>query len=183
MKRINISNLIKVDAEITRARVAFDLAKKKYEKVQQTEGVRPDTIEKWRVDMEEKAKPYNEALMNSVAMGGKIQNEIDLAEGKARVRMIRVRDITDTVETIKARFNTTMKAMEGAVFSVDVNAQDFPKAYKGRPESTWFKLEVSGGKWYLTDIWRDDTAKWGQGIKATLTEDLKKAILEQYRCF
>ena len=101
------------------------------------------------------------------------------AEKRCTVRCIGVYDICKTLIEIEQRLNITKKSMEGVRIFVDYHAQNFPNAYKYRPESTVFEAVYRKGSWRITDIRRGGTKRSGHGIKITLTEEAQKAVLDR----
>lgn len=90
----------------------------------------------------------------------KLAAEIAIAEGaRVSARTITADDVSRAVAQIEKRLSAMMpkKAWRGAAFVVDVNAQSFPGAYKGRPESTQFMIERGASGWFVTKIWRGYT--------------------------
>lgn len=71
------------------------------------------------------------------------------------------------------------KALEGTEVVIDCNAQTFPNAYKYVPESTFFSARYHSGKWQVTAFWRGRTASPRQGIKITLSDSAKAAIIAE----
>ena len=103
----------------------------------------------------------------------------DLADVQklARARTITADDVLDVPERIKDRYNIPVAALEGCAFLVDLNAQNFPHAYKYTPESTIMRIKVSGGKFRVVEFFRGRTMTATHNVVATLTEDAKKAII------
>ena len=106
-----------------------------------------------------------------------LQEAINTAQGRARVRTICAEDIIDTCESVQKRLDISQVALEGVQITVDRHAQKFPAAYNGRPESTIFQAVYSGRKWRLLDVFRNDTRRPGHGIKIVLTDTAKPAVL------
>ena len=113
------------------------------------------------------------------AAAEKLNLAIIEAEKRCTVRCIGVYDICKTLIEIEQRLNITKKSMEGVRIFVDYHAQNFPSAYKYRPESTVFEAEYRKGSWRITDIRRGGTRRSGHGIKITLTEEAQKAVLDR----
>ena len=121
---------------------------------------------------------YAKYRTNFTTIPEKLMAEIKTAEGRARVRTLDAEDICKAIREVEDRLNgITKKAMKGIVFVYDVNAQTFPNAYKGIPESTLFKAEFDGKEWRIVDIWRGTCRNKSAHI--TLTEEAKKAILDK----
>ena len=89
----------------------------------------------------------------------KLDAAIKAAEGKhVTVRRICAGDVQRMVREIEETLHTRLykKDWAGLRFSCDDNAQSFPGAYKGRPESTHFELERTASGWFVTRIMRND---------------------------
>lgn len=85
----------------------------------------------------------------------KLSQAIAEAEGnRVSVRKIDVKDIVDDLIEINEYFGITKKSMKGTTVLVDHNAQTFPTAYKGTPESTHFRAEFTTN-WFITSVIRE----------------------------
>ncbi len=113
----------------------------------------------------------------------KLEKAIKEAEGRATARTITVSDIMESLRYIEKKLGVPKKALEGCKIYVDINAQDFPKAYKYIPESTHFSAEFVHGSWRITNISRGQIRKPSKRYLVDLTEDAKKAILGEYEEF
>lgn len=109
----------------------------------------------------------------------KLENVIDEAEHRCTVRCISVDAICRYLIAVEKRLDITKKAMNGVTVCIDIHAQNFPNAYRGTPESTYFTAEYRNGSWRITDIRRGGTRRSGHGIKITLTEEAQKAVLDR----
>lgn len=90
----------------------------------------------------------------------KLRAAIDAVEGsRVSARTLYPHDVQRAVDDIEKRLSGMMlkKDWLGAAFCVDVHAQDFPNAYKGRPESTIFTVQRFASGWFITDIRRGYT--------------------------
>lgn len=86
----------------------------------------------------------------------KINAAIATAEGRATARCITADDIHIMIDEIESTLIKRMykKDWAGLEFSVDPNAQSFPGAYRGTPESTQFTVMRKASGWFVTDISR-----------------------------
>lgn len=107
----------------------------------------------------------------------KLEAAIRAAEGKAYARTITAQDVQAACRTAFAHFGITKKALNHCKISVDLNAQSFPNAYRGIPESTIFDAIFSNGKWYITDIRRGRTRSPRNRFWAELTEAAQQEII------
>lgn len=115
----------------------------------------------------------------------KLQPTLDAAQKGAHVRTIDIKDMAYALDKAEKIINgagwhkITKKALEGTTAVIDCNAQTFPNAYKGIPESTFFSAVYHSGKWQIIAFWRGCTASPRQGIKITLTDAAKAAIIAE----
>lgn len=105
------------------------------------------------------------------------------AEGRATVRTITYEKIAMACKTIENQLGIPKKYMKDVSAYVDINAQDFPNAYRFIPQSTQFRVYYTGKDWKLTSIYRDKTERLNGMFRLNLTPDAEKAILAQYRVF
>lgn len=109
----------------------------------------------------------------------KIKAAIQEVEGKATARTIDYDDIIRATQRIEKMLGIPKKYLEGIRYDVDIYAQNFPKAYKYRAESTQFVIEYLKGKWRLVSVERAYTRTAGHDYKClTMPEETKKAIIE-----
>ena len=105
-------------------------------------------------------------------------NTINEVEKRCFVRTINAELICETIKGIENRLhNLSKKALNGTSFGYDVNAQDFPRAYKYRPESTQFSAKHNGKEWVITDIWRGLCNK--KKCDITLSDTASEALFEK----
>ena len=108
----------------------------------------------------------------------RIQKEIDAIQKRTRERNIDVDDIFRAVHDIEERLGISKSAMTGVKASVDMNAQNFPNAYKWSPESTNFTMERVASGWKLVGIERDYCRRRGHDYRLVLTDTAKSAIID-----
>lgn len=117
------------------------------------------------------------------ATTAKLQPVLDEAQKSARVRIIDISDMEYAIEKAENIISgagwhkITKKALEGTEIVIDCNAQTFPNAYKGIPESTFFRAVYHSGKWQILSFWRGRTVSERQGIKIKLSDAAKTAII------
>ena len=115
----------------------------------------------------------------------KLQPALDAAQKGARVRTIDIKDMAyaldkaDKIISGAGYHKIAKKAIEGTEVVIDCNAQTFPNAYKGAPESTFFSAVYHSGKWQITALWRGRTASPRQGVKIKLSDAAKAAIIAE----
>lgn len=119
------------------------------------------------------------------ATAAKLQPALDAAQKGARVRTIDAGGMAHALDKAEkiihgAGWHTiTKKALEGTTVVIDCNAQTFPNAYHGRPESTLFAARYHSGKWQITAVWRGDTRSPRQGVKISLSDAAKAAVIAE----
>ena len=113
----------------------------------------------------------------------KLTAELDRVQSHVRVRTVSAEDVSKTLDGITARFRIPKTAMEGVRVTVDLNAQRFPSAYRGYPESTFFSAVYSKRAWRVTEVWRGRTAMPNHMVDVVLTEAAVYALTADYRSF
>lgn len=119
----------------------------------------------------------------------KILNECDIksalneAQSKAKVRTISVDDIIYYLWKAEEALSIPKSALNGVSVEIDPNAQNFPNAYKGIPESTIFTAIYKSGSWKIQNIRRDRTKSEKQQIVVNHTEASKKALIDRLTAF
>lgn len=113
----------------------------------------------------------------------KINAMVKKAEGRSTARTIDFDTIVRDVRRLESVLDIPKKHMIGIKVDVDSNAQDFPNAYKYRPESTHYIITRKAAGWDISDIDRGTTRRANKRFLVLLTEDAEKAILESKRCF
>ena len=109
----------------------------------------------------------------------KLDNWIQEAQARATVRLINTEDIFRWLHRIGCRLNITKTAMQGVSIHCDPNAQDFPRTYKYKAESTQFDAYYKNGAWRITGISRGICEK--KRVQIELTASAKEAILNHYK--
>jgi hypothetical protein len=124
---------------------------------------------------------YNEAKTALDEALKPIDESIKAVEGRASARTITAREMLDAVKRLEDKLSIPKKYMVGTKAVIDVNAQDFPSAYKYTPMSTIFEMERRPTGWFVTGIRRSSCHK--DRYQVTLSDEAKKAILENYARF
>lgn len=110
----------------------------------------------------------------------KIQQAIDKAEGKARERKITAAELIKAAEKLNKKLGIAPAHMRGVRAKLDINAQDFPNAYKYIPESTIAFLEHTGRAWALVDVRRDSAEIANRAARIELTDEAREWILKRF---
>lgn len=119
------------------------------------------------------------------AVAAKIQPALDEVQKGARARTIDFGDMLYALGNAEKIIHgagwhkIAKKALEGTEVVIDCNAQTFPNAYKGIPESTFFSCRYHSGKWQVTAFWRGRTVSPRQGSKIKLSDSAKAAIIAE----
>lgn len=90
------------------------------------------------------------------------KKELDAIQQRCKVRIIDANDLFKAIVVYEKSLNyfLSYKDMKDATVEIDLNAQDFPNAYKYAPYSTIAKVRCSGAhSWTILSIKRDITQK------------------------
>lgn len=111
----------------------------------------------------------------------KLDNAIREAEGRATARCISAKEMIEYAGDFTGAYNIAKKAMVGLVVDVDINAQDFPSAYKYTPESTHFTMEYTTSGWKAIYIGREKCRPHTQTfIVLNMPEETKTALINRF---
>ena len=114
----------------------------------------------------------------------RINKIFDEVQARASVRTCSYFDVTYAIKELEKKFNIPKKYLKGVKVFCSPHAQNFPSAYKGYPESTYFRLEHNGTGWKVTRIARYEMYHNGEKhYSVTLTDEAKTAILRKYSEF
>lgn len=140
-------------------------------------------------------KPYNEKLLADYRQRLRDQNAeleallipIDSAikdqEGRASARTITAKAVLRYITEVEDKLMIAKAAMDGIEVDVDINAQDFPSAYKWTPESTHIKALYKRDHWVITYIYRSQCRRRSQEVVCHLTDAAKEAIINRHSVF
>lgn len=112
----------------------------------------------------------------------KIQKAINEAEGKARERKVTAKQLIACAEKLDKKLGIAPAHLKGVTARVDINAQDFPNAYKYIPESTVAIFEHTGRAWALIDVKRDRTDIASKAVRFNLTDEAREWIVRRFEC-
>ena len=113
----------------------------------------------------------------------RIESALEEVQKRVKVRRLDYADIYNALETIQKTLGIPKKYLEDVKVTIDVNAQEFPNAYKGIPESTIFRARFASGSWRITHVFRAKCRRPNQGAHVELTEAAKMKIIERMECF
>lgn len=108
-----------------------------------------------------------------------LSEAIDDAQKRCTSRKLDAQRLCRALREAEKKLDLPKRLLEGVTVEIDVNAQDFPKAYKYTPESTIFQATFKSGSWKVTDIFRGKTKELYKGTHVELTDDAKAAIIER----
>ncbi len=114
----------------------------------------------------------------------KLNSAIDQVEGdRCSVRLIDADTIAQHVAEIETMLCKILykKNWAGLKFNIDPNAQDFPNAYKGKPESTQATVERTASGWFVTELKRDRCCSPTNRIKPINILIKERAIMDMLR--
>ena len=98
---------------------------------------------------------------------------------RAKARLISAERILLTLTDVEETLGIPKKAMNGISVTIDDNAQRFPNAYKGIPESTQFTAEYKNG-WRVTDICRAPTRSPSRRVTVEHTDESRAALINRF---
>ena len=125
---------------------------------------------------------FDKPIIISERNRNKIEKALDEVQGRCKARLSTYEDILSELKAVDEQFSKvcTKKAFEGTEVLIDVNAQDFPNAYKFSAQSTQFRAVYLKGKWRLAYIGRDFCRSYAQRWEVSLSETAKQCILKSY---
>ncbi len=97
----------------------------------------------------------------------RVNTAIRRVEGYCSARLIGADDIANCIVAIEKRLLEILfkKDWNGLRFEIDVNAQNFPNAYVGIPESTQATVERGASGWFIVELKRDRCKSASNRIK------------------
>lgn len=110
----------------------------------------------------------------------RIQKAINEVEGKARERKVTAKQLIACAEKLDKKLGIAPAHLKGVTARVDINAQDFPNAYKYIPESTVATFEHTGRSWALIDVKRDRTDIASKAVRFNLTDEAREWIVKRF---
>ena len=105
--------------------------------------------------------------------------ELAKVQERAKARTISAERILLTLTDVEETLDIPKKAMNGITVTIDDNAQHFPNAYKGIPESTRFTATYKNG-WRVTDICRAPTRSPSNRVTVDHTDDSRAALIKRF---
>ena len=127
--------------------------------------------------------PLEKVTLLREQIAAPLTEAIEAAEGRATARTITAWEVVVALREVEERLSISKKAMDGVEVSIDINAQDFPRAYKWPPESTHFDAMYKGGYWRVTNVYRYKTQTPRFRHIVRLTEEAKRAVISRHSCW
>lgn len=167
MKPINLKNLIRAAQDLTNE-------ENNVEHYQRVSERFPMMLESAKTNLQRAKEAFADAA-------APVTSALESVQARCTARTITAQDIAQAIEEIEDRLNliSTKTDSIGTIADVDINAQDFPTAYKYTPESTQITLERKSSGWVLKYIERNRCKSPANRIVLTLTEATKAHMAER----
>lgn len=167
MKPINLKNLIRAAQDLTNEKDIVAYYQRNSERF-------PMMLASAKINLQKAEEAFSDAA-------APVTSALDTVQARCTARTITAMEIIKSIEEIEERLNliSTKTDSIGTIADVDINAQDFPAAYKYTPESTQITLERKSSGWVLKYIERNRCKSRANHIVLTLTEATKAHIAER----
>ncbi|MBO7043556.1 hypothetical protein J6W34_03305 [bacterium] len=108
---------------------------------------------------------------------------LNKVQKKCSTRTITLEEISKTLNDYTESLSISKKSLIGTeIVDCDLNAQNFPNAYRFTPESTHFSAIYKSTGWVITDIWRSRTNAPTKKLIAKLSETAKESLIARFEC-
>lgn len=109
----------------------------------------------------------------------KIESILNEVQKRSKVRTITFDNIMNSAIKAISRINYLLpaNAQKDIKAVIDSNAEDFPNAYKGQPESTIVSIQKFSSGWFLVDVKRCYTHSKNQETCFMNVTDEQKAVI------
>lgn len=109
----------------------------------------------------------------------KINSELNAVQKRCTARTTYYEDVVDVVDDIQKRLDKLMyrKDQVGISAIADPNAQDFPSAYRGEPESTIIIVKRFPSGWFMTGCHRSYCCRSLHKISLKTNPEHEEAII------
>lgn len=167
MKPINLKNLLRAAQDLTNEKDIVAYYQKNSERF-------PMMLESAKINLQKAEEAFADAA-------APVTSALDAVQARCTARTITAQDIVRVIKEIEDRLDmiSTKKDAIGTIADVDINAQDFPNAYKYTPESTLITLERKSSGWVLKYVERNRCKSRSNHIILTLTEATKAHMAER----
>lgn len=113
-----------------------------------------------------------------------VAEKLESLQKRCSVRIISEESIKQILQEYTEKLGISKKALLGSeVVDCDINAQNFPNAYRYTPESTHFSAIYKTTGWVVTNIWRDRCNTANNRLYCRLSETAKEAIIKNLSSF
>lgn len=129
-------------------------------------------------------KGFKAIPLHGVNVDDRITAALEAVQGRCKARTIDADDIKNAIAQMEGFFGIPKCKLDGLRIDCDVNAQNFPNAYRFVPESTIFSAENRKGKWYITSIRRAPTYAPTRAVQVChMPEAMEEAIIARHSKF
>lgn len=129
-------------------------------------------------------KGFKAIPLHGVNADAKITAALEAVQGRCKARTIDADGIKNAIAQMEKFFGIPKCKLDGLRVDCDVNAQNFPNAYRFVPESTIFSVENRKGKWYVVSIRRAPTYAPARAVQVChMPEAMKEAIIARHTEF
>lgn len=109
-----------------------------------------------------------------------LQQAIDEAEGKAKVRTITAEALIAACNKMSAYLGIAPAHLKGVKAQIDLNSSDFRNSSSAYPSnSTIAYVEHTGKEWSLVDVARQFTQPSSRAVRFDLTDEAREWILKR----
>lgn len=120
----------------------------------------------------------NKPIVISIKNRDRLSQAIADVQEKTKEREIDVDDLFRAINDVERELGIPKCSMIDTKVYVDMNAQEFPNAYKYTPYSTQFTMRKTAKGWNLIDIRREICKRPSNRYILVLSNDAKEAIIE-----
>lgn len=131
-------------------------------------------VAKARAKKDKAQAEFNESAQAAL---GQVLTE---TQRRCSARTVTADQVVAKLIDIEDDLKISKKAMDGVTVTMDLNAQSFPSAYKGIPESTIVRARYKSGSWRVTDVYRGNTFRPTVAIRLVLTDAAKQALIDRF---
>lgn len=129
-------------------------------------------------------KGFKAIPLHGVNADTKITAALEAVQGKCKARTIDAEGIKNAIAQMEKFFGIPKCKLDGLRVDCDINAQNFPNAYRFVPESTIFSAENRKGKWYIVSIRRAPTYAPARAVQVChMPEAMEEAIIARHSEF
>lgn len=110
-----------------------------------------------------------------------LEEVFNKAQNKCSARTITLEEAVTALNEYTDLLQISKKSLIGSeIIDCDLNAQNFPSAYKFCPESTHFSAIFKSTGWKITNVWRTRTNCPSKKMICKLSETAKQALINRF---